>query len=153
LGTYVTLQEELREKAMADLGIDIEFSPGGSAAVLQKASMSPRSFDLYEQWSNSINVLWHSGSIQAIEKKRLRYWDEVNTLTKTGKLTPQAKYGAGDAPYKLLHAQDDGELGTTHTDKVSFLPYVHNVDSFGYNKSIIPKGIPYVTESWGLAIG
>ncbi|MBV1872127.1 MAG: extracellular solute-binding protein [Gammaproteobacteria bacterium] len=149
LGTHVTLQEELRQKAMDDLGINIQFEPKGSAAVLQKASMSPNSFDLYEQWSNSINVLWRSGSIQAIEKKRIERWGEINRLTKTGKLTPAAKLGAGDAPYKLLHVQADKQLGKQHTDSISFLPYVHNVDSFGYNTSVITKGIPYQTESWG----
>ena len=29
------------------------------------------------------------------------------------------------------------------------MPYVHNVDSFGYNTNVIKKGIPYETESWG----
>lgn len=149
LGTHVTLQEELRQQAMKDLGIELIYEPKGSAAVLQKASMSPGAFDLYEQWSNSIRVLWHSGAIQAIEKKRLRYWDEINPLTKTGKLTEIAKYGAGDAPYKLLHIQNDDELGEQHTDRLSFLPYVHNVDSFGYNTDHIPEGVPYETESWG----
>ena len=149
LGTHVTLQEELRQQAMADLGIELEFEPRGSAAVLQKASVSPQSFDLYEQWSNSINVLWGSGSIQAIDKKRIKYWDEINNLTKTGKLTAEANLGAGDAPYKILHVQDDDELGPAHTDRLSFLPYVHNVDAFGYNSNVIEKGIPYETESWG----
>ncbi|MEH6346977.1 MAG: extracellular solute-binding protein [Bermanella sp.] len=149
LGTHVTLQEELRQQAMKDLGIELEFEPKGSAAVLQKASMSPRSFDLYEQWSNSINVLWDSGAIQAIDTKRLKYWDEINNLTKTGRLTPEAKLGAGDAPYKLLNVQPDGILGPQPSDQVSFLPYVHNVDSFGYNTNVIKKGLPYETESWG----
>ena len=149
LGTHVTLQEELRQQAMNDLGIDLVFEAKGSAAVQQKASVNPGSFDLYEQWSNSIRPLWSSGSLQAIDKKRLRYWDEINLLTKTGKISPEAKYGAGDAPYKILHVQADGGLGEQHTDKLSFLPYVHNVDSFGYNTDVIPKGIPYETESWG----
>ncbi|MDN4502843.1 extracellular solute-binding protein [Alteromonadaceae bacterium BrNp21-10] len=149
LGTHVTLQEELRLQAQKDLGINIKFEPKGSAAVLQKASMSPASFDLYEQWSNSINVLWQSGAIQPIEKKRIRYWDEINSLTQTGKLKDDAKIGAGDAPYKIINVQKDGSLGKQHTDQVSFLPYVHNVDSFGYNTEYIPKGIPYETESWG----
>ncbi|WP_232824618.1 ABC transporter substrate-binding protein [Algibacillus agarilyticus] len=149
LGTHVTLQEELRLRAMQDLGIELEFEAKGSAAVLQKASMQPKSFDLYEQWSNSINVLWSSGAIQPIDKRRLLYWDEINNLTKTGKISPEAKIGAGDAPYKLLHVQADGSLGSTHTEKLSFLPYVHNVDSFGYNTRVIPKGIPFETESWG----
>lgn len=149
LGTHVTLQEELRQKAMGDLGIELVFEPKGSAAVLQKASMSPQSFDLYEQWSNSINVLWRSGSIQAIDKTRLTHWAEINDLTKTGLLSPDANLGAGDAPYKLLHVQPNNQLGVNHTDKLSFLPYVHNVDSFGYNTSVIKQGIPYETESWG----
>jgi putative spermidine/putrescine transport system substrate-binding protein len=149
LGTHVTLQEKLRQKAMEDLDIDLIFEPHGSAAVLQKASMNPQSFDLYEQWSNSIRPLWASGSIQPIEKKRLQYWDEINPLSKTGKISTDARLGAGDAPYKILHIQPDGTLGTEHTDKISFLPYVHNVDSFGYNTNLVKKGEAYKTESWG----
>jgi putative spermidine/putrescine transport system substrate-binding protein len=149
LGTHVTLQEKLRQKAMEDLDIDLIFEPRGSAAVLQKALMNPQSFDLYEQWSNSIRPLWASGSIQPIEKKRLQYWDEINPLSKTGKISKDARLGAGDAPYKILHIQPDATLGTEHTDKISFLPYVHNVDSFGYNTSVIKQGVAYKTESWG----
>ncbi len=68
LGTHVTLQDPIRQKAMADLGIDVTFAPGGSSAVLQRASMNPGSFDLYEQWTDSIGVLWRAGAIQPIEK-------------------------------------------------------------------------------------
>ena len=75
MGTHVTLQEELRQRAMRELGINIEFIPMGSAAVLQKAAADPDSFDLYEQWSDSINILWQAGSIQPIETERLVYWD------------------------------------------------------------------------------
>jgi len=149
LGTHVTLQEDIRQQAMNDLGIELVYEPKGSAAVLQKASVSPDSFDLYEQWSNSINILWELGSIQAIETKRITHWDEINNLTKTGRLTANVKMGAGDAPHKILHVQDDDELGSKQTGLVSFLPYVHNVDSFGYNTNVIKEGIPYQTESWG----
>lgn len=148
LGTHVTLQEELRQRAMQDLGIILEFEPRGSASVLQKASVSPMAFDLYEQWSNSIRVLWRSGAIQSIDKTRLVHWDEINDLSKTGKITPNAKIGAGDAPFKILHVQKDQTLGENHTNQLSFMPYVHNVDSFGYNNRVIPKAIPYETESW-----
>ncbi|MBD1580847.1 ABC transporter substrate-binding protein [Pseudoalteromonas sp. S16_S37] len=149
LGTHVTLQQALKEQAQKDLGINLVYEPKGSAAVLQKAAMAPESFDLYEQWSNSINVLWYSGSIQPIEKKRLTYWNEINSLTKTGRLQPSAKIGAGDAPYKLLHVQEDQTLSDQESDFISYLPYVHNVDSFGYNTDVIAPGVPYKTESWG----
>lgn len=148
MGTHVTLQEELRQRAMRELGINIEFIPMGSAAVLQKAAADPDSFDLYEQWSDSINILWQAGSIQPIETERLVYWDEVNDLTKTGKINPTAKLGAGDAPNKILYVQNDGSLGSTPSKQISFMPYVHNVDSFGYNTRFIEQGTPYDSESW-----
>ncbi|MEO9590046.1 ABC transporter substrate-binding protein [Rhodopirellula bahusiensis] len=148
LGTHVTLQEDLRVRAEADLGIQLEFSPGGSAEVLHRASTRPETFDLYEQWSNSIRVLWQAGAIQPIEQNRIRNWDEINPLTRVGRLTPDAKRGAGDAPNKLLFIQPDGTLGGKATDHVTFLPYVHNVDSFGYDAAVVPEGVPYETESW-----
>ena len=57
--------------------------------------------------------------------------------------------GAGDAPNKLLFVQKDNSLGSNVTKEISFLPYVHNTDSFGYNSDLVPKGVPYETESWG----
>lgn len=148
LGTHVTLQEPLRRQAEKDLGIKVEFQPGGSASVIHQASTRPESFDLYEQWSNSIKVLWQAGAIQPIETERLTYWDEINDLTKTGRINPEAKLGSGDAPNKLLFVQDDAKLGGDTTGRISFLPYVHNVDSFGYNAGVVPRGVPYKTESW-----
>ena len=91
MGTHVTLQEELRKRAMKDLGINIEFEAKGSAAVLQKAAANPKSFDLYEQWSDSINILWQAKAIQPIEIERIANWDEINSLTKTGRITDNAK--------------------------------------------------------------
>jgi putative spermidine/putrescine transport system substrate-binding protein len=149
LGTHVTLQEPLRQRAMSDLGIDIKFEPKGSPGVLQRGLIAPESFDIYEQWSNSIRPLWRNNSIQPIETRRISKWGEISSLCKTGKVTPSAKYGAGDAPFKIVNIQPDGTLGANHTGQVSFLPYVHNVDSFGYNTTEIEKGIAYKTESWG----
>ena len=148
LGTHVTLQETLRLQAEQDLGINIEFHPGGSAQVLLKASTDPDTFDIYEQWSNSIKVLWQANTIQAIDTGRLKYWKEINNLTKTGRITDTARIGQGDAPHRLLHVQENGKLGVHPTGQISFMPYVHNADSFGYDSRVIDRGIPYETESW-----
>lgn len=148
MGTHVTLQEEIRERAMQDLGIDIVFSPGGEAELVQQATTQPESFDLYEQWTDSIRQLWQARAIQPIQTAKLTYWDEINQLTKSGKLTDDAALGLGDAPHRIINIQEDGSLGENFTGNISFLPYVHNVDSFGYNTDVIPEGIPYETESW-----
>ena len=149
MGTHVTLQEEIRQRAMADLGINLQFEARGEGELIQKATTQPDQFDLYEQWTDSIKTLWQANAIQPIQTERLRYWDEINDLSKKGSVVPNAPVGSGDAPYKILNVQSDGTLGTHHTGNISFLPYVHNVDSFGYNTNAIPKGIPYETESWG----
>lgn len=149
VGTHVTLQESIRRQAEKDLGISIEFYPGGDAEVLLRASTDPLSFDIYEQWSDSIKVLWMANAIQPIDIRKLTYWDEINGLSKKGRLTDTAPIGLGDSPHKLLYFQPDGSLGSTVSDQVSFLPYVHNTDSFGYNSAIIPQAVPYQTESWG----
>ena len=149
LGTHVTLQEQIRLRAQKELKINIEFFPGGSAEVLTKAIADPSSFDLYEQWSNSTRLLWNSGSIQAIDTKKLTYWNEINSLAKTGKITPSSTTAPGDSPNKILYIQNDKTLGSTPSEQISFMPYVHNVDSFGYNSNIIKQGTPYESESWG----
>ena len=77
LGTHVTLQETIRIEAERALGINIEFYPGGSAEVLLQAATNPASFDLYEQWSNSLRVLWDANSIQGIDKRKISQWDNI----------------------------------------------------------------------------
>ena len=149
LGTHVTLQEAIRVEAERALNINLEFYPGGSADVLLKAATNPESFDIYEQWSNSLRILWDAHAIKSIDKYRIQQWDQINSLTKTGKISDKANIGAGDAPYRLLYVQPDGSLSNHPTDQISFLPYVHNTDSFGYNSHYIPEGIAYETESWG----
>lgn len=148
MGTHVTLQEQLRTLAMKELNINIEFEPMGSAAVLQKAASSPESFDLYEQWSDSINVLWQAKAIQPIEVERIKNWGEINDLPKTGRISNSSEIAPGDAPNKILFVQENGSLGPKPQNEISFMPYVHNVDSFGYNTNRIEKGEAYKTESW-----
>lgn len=149
VGTHVTLQEPIRRRAEQDLGINIEFYPGGSAEVLLKAATDPGAFDVYEQWSDSIRVLWQANAIQPIETRRLAYWGEINDLPKLGRISPNARIGQGDAPHQLLNIQPNGTLGPEPSGRISFLPYTHNVDSFGYRVDAIDEGIPYETESWG----
>ena len=149
LGTHATLQEPIRQQAERDLGFRIELHPGGSSQVLLRASTEPDSFDVYEQWSDSLRLLWQAGTIQPIEVSRLTYWDEINPLSKTGHITPEAPIGAGDAPNTILYVQPDGALGSTPQSRISYMPYVHNVDAFGYNSQVIPEAAPYLEESWG----
>ncbi len=148
LGTHVTLQPAIRERAMRDLGIDLVFEARGNNKVLQKASTRPGSFDLCFIGSNCLRLFWEAHAIQPLDLSRITHWAEVNPLTKTGRLSLGSPLGAGDAPYKMLYAQADGALGSTPTGRISFLPTVHNVDAFGYHTRHVAPGTAYDTESW-----
>ncbi|MDP3281658.1 MAG: hypothetical protein U1D41_17505 [Nitrosomonas sp.] len=39
-----------------------------------------------------------ANAIQPIDIKKLKYWYEINELSKTGRLADQALIGLGDAP-------------------------------------------------------
>lgn len=148
MGTHVTLQEEIRQQAMKDLGINIMFDPRGESELIQKAVTQPSSFDIYEQWNDSIRQLWQAGAIQGIQTDRITHWDEINQLSKTGQVNDDSDTAPGDSADKILNIQEDDTLGKNFTGNISFLPYVHNVDSFGYNTNVVPVGKAYETESW-----
>src|SRR5579872_7177976 len=149
LGTGVTLVEAIRARAERDLGIALEFTVKDGLAAQLQAVMQPASFDIYDQWFNSLDLVWSARSIQPIEVARIQLWGEVNDLTKTGRLQADARLGQGDAPWRKLYVQPNGALGARQSGQISMLPSVHNVDSFGYNEATIPRGQPYESESWG----
>lgn len=144
LGSY--LHEDIRLKAQEDLGFRIEFTVGEHAAVTHKAATQPASFDIFEKTAEYIEILWNSGAIQPIEKNRIREWSSMSPLTKTGRVTPDAGTGQGNPPFMDLNVLPDNSLGATVTDRISFLPYMHNVDGFGYLTDSVEPGEN--TESW-----
>lgn len=147
-GTGVTLIEVIRKQAEQDLGIALEFDVKDGVAAQQKAITQPQAYDIYDQWFNSIDLVWPSKSLQPIDVNRIALWNEVNNVTKTGRITADAPIGDGDAPVRKIYVQDDNSLGATASERISLLPFTHNVDSFGYNTDIVPRGTAYEGESW-----
>ena len=148
LGTGVTLVETIRAAAEKELGIALIFDVKDGLAAQQQAVTQPASFDVYDQWFNSLDLVWSSRSVQPIKVSRIKLWGEVNDLAKTGRLQADARLAKGDAPFRKLYVQPNGSLGARASPRISMLPSVHNVDSFGYNADAVPRGRPYDTESW-----
>jgi putative spermidine/putrescine transport system substrate-binding protein len=149
LGTGVTLIDPIKQRAEEDLGIELKLEVLDGVATQAKAVMQPASYDVYDQWFHSVELLWLSGAIQPIEIDRLPLWGEVNSLAKEGRLTPEARFGYGDNPVDRLYVHPGRGLGREPNGTISMLPGAHNVDSFAYNLEEVPAGVPYETESWG----
>lgn len=150
LGTKVSLLEEIRLRAQEDLGFPIDFIVLDGVACQEFAATHPASFDVYDQWYNNIDIVWSSGALQPIEISKLKYWDKITSLAKTGMLSGRALVGEGDAPVKRLYVQPDRRLGSQPSELISAMPGVHNVDAFGYlPDELRPRLGKDEAESWG----
>ncbi|CAN7548210.1 MULTISPECIES: ABC transporter substrate-binding protein [unclassified Ensifer] len=146
LGTAISLLEELRVRAEADLGIEVVFDNNDFLTTQHKAAQEPDSYDIYDQCFHNLDIVWYWRAIQPIEIGRIALWDEINDLTKTGHIGPNARLGQGDAPVKKLFVQPNLELGDTPSSTISMLPTTHNFDSFAYRTDVAPNMVSM--NSW-----
>lgn len=146
LGTAISLLEELRVRAEADLGIEVVFDNNDFLTTQHKAAQEPDSYDIYDQCFHNLDIVWYWRAIQPIEIARIALWDEINDLTKTGHIGPNARLGQGDAPVKKLFVQPNLELGDAPSSTISMLPTTHNFDSFAYRTDVAPNTVSM--NSW-----
>src|ERR1700720_2504597 len=137
LGTEITQLEQVRRRAEQDLGIDVMFETLDFQSAQRKAATEPDSYDVYDQCFHNIDIVWFWRAVQSIDLARITRWDEVSDLTKTGRLTPTARVGRGDAPVTKLYVQTNGSLGPQPTGQISMLPTVHNLDAFAYLPDVL----------------
>jgi putative spermidine/putrescine transport system substrate-binding protein len=150
LGTAISLLEELRLKAEEDLGIDVEFDNNDFLTTQHKAAQEPDGYDIYDQCFHNLDIVWYWRAVQAIDTNRIPLWGEVNDLTKTGHIGPNARLGQGDAPVKKLFVQPNRELGDTPSQYISMLPTTHNFDSFAYRTDAL--GDAARVNSWSALV-
>jgi putative spermidine/putrescine transport system substrate-binding protein len=148
LGTAVTLNETIRARAEADLGIDIEYTILDGVAAQQTAVRSPGSFDIYDQWFHSLDVVWWAGVLQPVDTRRINDWDQIIHRDQALRMTGRADRSE-TMPLSRLYVSPDRRLGIHRTEAVTALPGVYNVDGFGYLPSAIKVLMNGDAESWG----
>ena len=141
-GTDVTLLEEVRQMAVADLGFDIQHESLDFLTCQHRAAMDPMNYDIYEQCFHNLDIVWYWGALQPIETRRIKQWDNIGDLAKTGGISKYTWTGHGDAPVRKLYVQPDGTLGQQPMPTISMLPTAHNVDSFGYDTRLFGEEGP-----------
>ena len=147
LGTEITLLEELQLRAEEELGIRLEFDTLDFLSAQRKAATEPHTYDIYDQCFHNLDIVWYWRAIQPIDLSRIALWDEVTDLTKTGRITPTARFGQGDAPASRLYVQPSQSLGATPSEWISMLPTVHNLDAFAFRGDVM-NGHGGAMTSW-----
>ena len=148
LGTAVTLHEPIRLKAQQDLGIDIVFAPMDGVAAQQVAVRHPGTYDLYDHWFHSLDVVWWSGALQPIDTRRILSWDQIMHRDQVLRMTGRVDRSRS-MPLSRLFVSPDRRLGIHRTETVTAVPGVYNVDAFGDLPGPLEALLPGEAESWG----
>lgn len=144
IGLGVSIINEIQGKASQDLGIGVRGQALGYGAMFGKMLNQNDQYEIAEGYFNDMDVFIPAKVWQPIDTQRIRDWDKVTDLAKTGKLTPESSAGQGDAPFRHLWLDADGNRVDGPSRYISMLPGWHNADSLGYNPEETGRDI----ESW-----
>lgn len=144
IGLGVSIINEIQGQASTDLGFPVRGQALGYGAMFGKMLNQNDQYEIAEGYFNDMDVFIPSKVWQPIDTTRIKDWDKVTNLSKTGKLTPESAVGQGDAPFRHLWLDENGERVDGPSRYVSMVPAWHNADSIGYN----PEETGRKIESW-----
>src|SRR6202046_4716785 len=98
IGLGVSEINEIQDKATKDLGFPVSGQAMGYGEMIGKMLNQPDQYEIAEGYYHDLAILWPAKVFQPIDTKKLKDWDKVTNLTKTGKLTPESQVGQGAAP-------------------------------------------------------
>lgn len=146
IGRAELVTEPIRARAQADLGFPIDFELIDSIDGVGRIITRPDSFDVYHQW-HTVDLIWTARCIQPIDLSRLTRGADI-------RMAAQRRGGPLrniDTVFDRLFVQPDGGLGPQPSDRISMLPLLHGVDSFGYAPQVRAL-MGDAPESWGWLI-
>ena len=144
IGLGVSIINEIQSKAAKDVGFKIRGQAIDYGALFAKSLQQNDQFDVSECYFDMFDFMIPSKVFQPIDTKRIKDWDKVSNLSKTGKLTPGSQVGQGDAPVRQMWVDENGERAKGPSRYISALPSIHNADSLGYNPDDTGRPI----DSW-----
>jgi putative spermidine/putrescine transport system substrate-binding protein len=147
-GTGVSNLNEVAQKVKEDLGFTLEMTALDSDSVTQRAATQPKSFDIadIEYWI--CKKVWPSGNLQAMDVNKIKNYDKIVGIFKSGKLTPESTIAQGTAPHSVGFVE--GMDGTTFADHetgwMTLIPTIYNADTLGIRPDLIGRPIGSWTE-------
>ncbi len=133
IGLGVSIINEIQGRATTDLGFDVRGQALGYGAMFGKMLNQNDQYEIAEGYYNDMDVMLPAKIWQPIDTQRIKDWDKVTDLCKTGRLSPDSKIGQGDAPVRQLWIDEDGNRTSGPSRYITMVPAFHNADSIGYN--------------------
>lgn len=146
VGTAVNQSQEIAQKVLEDLGINLDYIPVTSDEVVQRAVTQPNSFDILDAEYWMMKKIVPSGNMQGMDQSRIERSDEIVPIFKNGTVGDQSIGDQGTAPWEVtyLPEKNAAELVPEETQWMTLIPTVYNADTLGIRPDLIGRPI----ESW-----
>ncbi len=145
-GTGVSNLNEVAQKVKEDLGFTLTMTALDSDAVTQRAATQPDSFDIadIEYWI--CKKVWPTGNLQAMDTSRIKNYDKIVGIFRSGKLTPESTVAQGTAPHTVGFTSGLGGKDFVQEESgwMTLIPTIYNADTLGIRPDLIGRPI----ESW-----
>ncbi|MCK5932966.1 MAG: extracellular solute-binding protein [Fulvimarina manganoxydans] len=132
-------------KAKEDIGVTIQMTALDTDSVNNRVVTQPDSYEIADIEYFSVKKVFPTGVLQPMDTSRIKYYDDIVPLFKTGKLTPDSKLGQGTAPHTVSYVE--GENSTTFADHptewMTLIPTTYNADTLGVRTDMVPRVISH----------
>ncbi|XDA98989.1 extracellular solute-binding protein [Sulfitobacter sp. LCG007] len=147
-GTGVSNLNEVAQKVKEDLGITLEMTALDSDSVTQRAATQPDSFDIadIEYWI--CKKVWPTGNLQAMDVSRIKRYDQIVGIFRSGKLTPESEIAQGTAPHTVgfVEGPESTSFADSETGWMTLIPTIYNADTLGIRPDLIGRPISKWSE-------
>ena len=146
IGFTTTNNKILEDKVNEDLDFKVVLEGVDGNTLINRSVSQPRSLDITAPGYESMEVFLATGHYQPIDVSKINLWDKVVPVFKTGKLTPDAKFGQGMnvSRHQFVDGPDSNKTVSHETQWATALPMLHNADTLGIRPDLIGRKI----ESW-----
>jgi putative spermidine/putrescine transport system substrate-binding protein len=145
-GTGVSNLNDVATKVKEDLGFTLEMTALDSDAVTQRAATQPDSFDIadIEYWI--CKKVWPTGNLQAMDTTKIKNYDKIVGIFRSGKLNPDSVIAQGTAPHSVgfVDGPEGTTFATTESGWMTLIPTIYNADTLGIRPDLIGRPI----ETW-----
>jgi len=142
-GTGVSNLNDVANKVKEDLGFTLEMTALDSDSVTQRAATQPNSFDIadIEYWI--AKKVWPTGNLQAMDTSKIKNYDKIVGIFRSGKLTPESTIAQGTAPHTVGFTEGPDGKGFVDNESgwMTLIPTIYNADTLGIRPDLIGRPI------------
>ncbi len=143
-GTAVNQSADIAKKCKEDTGITIKYIAADTDDVTKQIITQANTYDIADTEYFSLKKIVPAGSLQAMDVKKIKYFDQITPVFTKGELPNGKKIGdQGTAPKKVmfLEGQHSTKFSATPTQWATLIPTTYNADTLGIRPDLIKRPI------------